>query len=395
MTRKFLGVVAALALGTSATACSYGIVQDAESSAMIGGATVQFRTPTLAGTSAGDVVPTLRPAVTARSWSSTDPGVGGGAGAYYLNPYAAFRFNDTRNVQVDPGWVRIQASRFGFDTRRIYRNHQYTRTDIPTAQGPYSAGPYPYVAANVGPFYPASQQTLGAREDIKLFRSTSNYIKNPDMIVDLRTLRDQEVSTNCEGIASRCLRVSVGTANVGDGDLWLRGNSNSTTVTQRRFRRDGSISVTTLPNAVFEFHSQHGHIHLQNWTNLRLRRIISDEQCGTESTAANCPVVGTPGRKLSFCLTETSTFDSTYTPNPNRASSCTFNSSTGEINQGIGSGREDVYGRSLPGQLIGIDGLPSGRYWLEVEVNPTNANGQRSILESDYSNNITRFAFSL
>jgi hypothetical protein len=142
---------------------------------------------------------------------------------------------------------------------------------------------------------------------------------------------------------------------------------------------------------VFLFHPSHGHIHLQNWTNLRLRQFASN--CNTEATAANCPVVGSPGQKISFCLTDLATFDTAYTPN--QGYGCTFDSVTGAISQGIGSGHEDIYSRGLPGQVIGTDGLAPGTYWLEVEVNPTNVNGQRSVIESDYSNNITRVQVTL
>lgn len=213
------------------------------------------------------------------------------------------------------------------------------------------------------------------------------------MIIDPRILNNHVVTSSCDDLASKCLRVAVATANVGDGDLWLQGNSNLPGVFQRRFRRDGSTTAIALPNAVFQYHPAHEHIHLQNWTNLRLRK--HNSTCNTENTATNCPIVGNPGQKLSFCLTETSTFDSSYSPNPNRAKTCDWNEDTGAINQGIGSGKSDMYQLGLYGQLIGIEGLPSGTYWLEVEVNPADANGQRTIIESDYSNNISRIVVNL
>jgi len=104
-------------------------------------------------------------------------------------------------------------------------------------------------------------------------------------------------------------------------------------------------------------------------------------------------VVGSPGTKISFCLTDLATFDTAYSPN--QAYSCTFNSTTHAISQGIGSGHEDIYNRFLEGQVVGTDGLAPGTYWLEVEVNPMNASGQRTVIESDYSNNITRIQVTL
>jgi hypothetical protein len=371
------------ALVLAAGGCTYGWVSDANSGSKIEGAYVSYRAPDFSGTNWGDV--TLGGSVGVWSWRASDPGSNGGEGNFYLNPLGQATPGDTRPTMVMGGWQRTFVTKAGYDTRRFYRNHLYASTcNIPNNQGPYSAGSYPY---NINGPYTSS---VCLSEQFPLYPSTVNYVKDPDMIVDPRTLRDYEVAYAgaCEEGATRCLRVSVGTANAGDGDLWLLGNSNTPGVTQRRFLRDGSTTDVALPNAVFLYHPQHNHIHLQNWTNLRLRAV--QPNCREEVSAANCPVVGSPGKKISFCLTEGATFDSSYSPNPNRAKFCDWDSTTGAIQQGIGSGLEDVYSKGLPGQMIGIDGLPSGEYWLEVEVNPANENGQRTILESDYSNNITR-----
>jgi hypothetical protein len=50
--------------------------------------------------------------------------------------------------------------------------------------------------------------------------------------------------------------------------------------------------------------------------------------------------------------------------------------------QGISAGWADVYHRGLDCQWIDITGVPSGRYVLEVEINPAHV-----IHEGNYSNN--------
>jgi hypothetical protein len=390
--------VLALSLAAGAGGCSYGAVVDAETLAPLGGALVVFAQPDLTGVAETDVAPTFAPPVFAVTWTQGAPGAGDAAGGYYLNPYGTPHAGDTKAVHVAEGWNRIIVSRLNYDTRRIYRNHLYRPCTVAQAQGPYSAGSYPYVKLITG------TPTIGfatecAADLFTLYPSTSNHVMEADMIVDKRTLNQNFVATgtSCEGVANRCLRVSVGTANVGDGDLLLIGNANHAGVVQRRFTRNGTTMDTALADAAFVFHPAHHHIHLQNWTNLRLRHV--DSTCSTEDVAANCPVVGSPGTKISFCIVETGTFDSTYTPSsatrPIGTASCLAVDAAGTIIQGIGAGRMDTYHNFLAGQMIGIDGLPSGTYWLEVEVNPVNTSGQRTILESDYGNNITRVQVKL
>lgn len=374
-----------IAMAAVLTGCSWGVVQDPAGNA-IPGAYVSYRVANLSGSTTGPV--SLGSSASVFAWSASDPGANGFAGTFYLNPWGTLNPGDNRTLFTGAGWTRIYSSKVGYDSRYIYRNHQFTSCNVAQNQGPYSAGPYPYNDSG------AAISAICASDGVTLRPSNTNYTKDPDIIVDARTLRDNAKATgaSCEGSGNTCLRVSVGTANVGEGDLWVVGNSGDPNANkQRRFFRNGGFSETALPNAVFLFHPSHDHIHLQNWTNLRLRQVAAN--CNTEATATNCPVVGSPGQKISFCLTNLATFDTAYTPN--QSYSCTYDSTTGAISQGIGSGREDIYSRGLAGQVIGTDGLAPGTYWLEVEVNPANANGQRTVLESDYSNNITRVQVTL
>jgi hypothetical protein len=384
-----VSAVAGAGLLLQAAGCTWGGVSDGNSNTNLGHATISYRSVDMSVSTFGSP-PTQSAAGVATTWANSDPGSGGNSqGIFYLNPYGHLNAGDNTNDFGGFGWVRAYVSQPGYDSRVMYKNHAFGSCNIPTGQGPYSAGPYPYVTSG------ATTSGVCAYDSFTLYPSNVDYTLHPDVIIDERTLRDNQVATGtqCEGVASRCLRVSVGTPNVGQGDLWLQGNSNTPGVTQREYTRNGHTIDSPLPNAVFLYHPSHGHIHLQNWTNLRLRQVLPN--CNTEATATNCPVVGVPGQKISFCLTELGTFDSSLTPNPVRASGCSWDSATGAINQGIGAGREDVYSKGLADQLIGIDGLGSGTYWLEVEVNPANTNGQRTVLESDYTNNITRIQVNL
>ena len=127
---------------------------------------------------------------------------------------------------------------------------------------------------------------------------------------------------------------------------------------------------------------------------MRLRRITP--ACSTERLAENCPVVTATASppKVGFCLQSTSIYDKTMERMPNHEAfvgqSCDIQNGNTQLFQGIKAGWEDVYEKVLPGQQIPLQGLVVGEYWLEVEVNPANAQGERLVIESDYTNNISR-----
>ncbi|HLU50402.1 MAG TPA: hypothetical protein VK116_20035, partial [Planctomycetota bacterium] len=124
----------------------------------------------------------------------------------------------------------------------------------------------------------------------------------PDLIVDLEALRDWEVVENpFNGRAE--LRFSTSTPNIGAGPLVIRGvfppNDDGTqNVVQRIFRAGGGF--TERDAGAFVFHSDHDHIHLEDWTAYRLRRVLGDGSPGeviAEST------------KTSFCLADFEVYD--------------------------------------------------------------------------------------
>jgi hypothetical protein len=208
------------------------------------------------------------------------------------------------------------------------------------------------------------------------------------MFVDPETLADHRISGQCDGLpgVDRCLRISVGTVNIGRGDLILTAPvGQQDQITEHIDTCGGEARLQPVASA-FVDEPTHQHLHLQDWTELRLRRI--DERCETEETATQCPVAGL-GHKVSFCLTDTARYDAVLGRYGGRLY-CGVDQGGGRIIQGISSGWMDVYGSSLPGQLIDVSTLTSGDYWLEVEVNPHGA-----VLEANYDNNVTRLRTTL
>lgn len=198
----------------------------------------------------------------------------------------------------------------------------------------------------------------------------------PDIIVRESDLYDNEVWV----AGRRWLRLSNGTANVGEGKLHLYGvfppNDDGTqTVRQRVFRDDGTWWDTDA--GYFVFHDGHDHIHFEDWAVYRLREVLDGGGVG--------PVVA-EGEKTSFCILDLGIYDPGL---PNFDPDGEFHSCSSTV-QGLSVGWIDIYGKHLAGQRIDITGVPDGVYWLESEVDPLNR-----VLERDETNNIARILYSL
>jgi hypothetical protein len=399
-TSKTYAIVVLVAVVLSASGCSFGQVTDKSSGSTLGGAYIkvnQLDVSTAMGSSGTIVKSTAYQ--TADAWSSSMAGANGANGIWYLNPYGAVNSGDTKTLFLPEGWSRFYVLQSGYDARVFFRPHLYSAScNVYGTKNPYSAGPYPYDTTG-----PTTAQ-ICAPESFQLSSNTTNYAKDPDMIVDPRTILDNVYrttrgpvtpagttsvgDTHCEGLYNSCIRVSVGTANVGVGDLWVTApHGQNSQVTQHRWNRNSGMTDTALTASFVQ--DSHPHLHFKNWTQIRLRKM--DSTCNSQNTATKCAIQPTTGAKVSFCLTETvSSFDTSSVAQvfmPNRTYSCGDDGTT--ISQGIGSGRADVYTKGLAGQMIGTDGL-HGDFWLEVEVNPADANGNRSVIESDYTNNVSR-----
>src|SRR5438105_15655807 len=114
-------------------------------------------------------------------------------------------------------------------------------------------------------------------------------------------------------------------------------------------------------NSAFVFDPCHNHYHYYGFAEYRLRD-------------TNYNLV-TLGKKIGFCLEDVLQWDPTA--RTNRLYDCNY--------QGIQKGWADIYPEDVPCQWIDITGLNTGNYILELESNP-----ERSIAESNYSNNIVQ-----
>jgi len=400
------------------TGCSWGKITDDVTGQPVGHAMVAFEKWDVSqkleyhdgSALPNNYIPSFSPGPTSTTWDNADPGANGYPGYWSLNPYAQSN-NDPKNVLVVEGWSRVEFSRQGYESQIIYQNHLYHAGQVYT-HNRYSSGPFPVDTTTT-----RNDGTLVSYVENRMHPLTQTVRhRSPDIIIDPRTLLDCSISeiagvppagpnvpvTDCEGATNpdtgqpvqRCLRYSVGTANVGEGDLWVKGIMGGA-VTQYVYTNPYPDSTTTasipVPGAAILYHPAHMHFHFQYWTKTRLRKITS--ACPSDSTATNCPTVWTNDAfKTSFCLED-------YRFDPNNPSSTTFDShyqarkyfpNTCNLEQGIGAGRMDTYRRVLPGQMIDITGLASGNYWLEVEVNPNHA-----VEESDYTNNISRVVIAI
>lgn len=201
----------------------------------------------------------------------------------------------------------------------------------------------------------------------------------PDIIVDKSYLFDWDISTNIEPGRVH-LRLANGTANIGDGPLYLwgvePGNPDGTQDVMQRVFADDSSYYDRLAGE-FYYHPDHGHIHFEDWAIYRLREVLDSSGVGD---------IVAEGSKVSFCILDLGIYDETL---PNFDPDGQFFSCGSQI-QGLSVGWIDIYSKGLPGQNIDITGVPDGLYWLESEVDPENG-----VLESNEFNNITRILITI
>ncbi len=143
---------------------------------------------------------------------------------------------------------------------------------------------------------------------------------------------------------------------------------------QQRVYGDGAVYVAEA--GTFAYHPTHRHFHFGDFETYEL---VADDR----------KTVLRSGEKVSFCLTDILPAEGAG-ETPKRDDGELFLNlpplECGEHEQGINAGWSDYYGPRLPDQWIDVTGLPSGRYWVRITVNP-----QHRILESDYTNNVAEF----
>jgi hypothetical protein len=152
-------------------------------------------------------------------------------------------------------------------------------------------------------------------------------------------------------------------------------------VFQKVFASDGSSKTYLCGN--FIFHPQHNHTHFEDFTEYNLRPVTLTAGVGDSEGAG---VISTTSDKVSFCLLDGIQYSTSL---PGAAFTAQYTTCT-NVRQGISVGWADLYDKSLFGQWIDITTAPSGKYWLEVMVDPLN-----HIAESDERNNLARIAIDV
>ncbi|MBX7257056.1 MAG: hypothetical protein K1Y02_11905 [Candidatus Hydrogenedentes bacterium] len=201
----------------------------------------------------------------------------------------------------------------------------------------------------------------------------------PDIIVDPDLLNDHSIVTNIEP-GHVHLRFANGTPNIGDGPLYMIGetplpDSETQLVDQRVFRSDDSYY--DRPAGEFIYHPTHNHTHVDDWAAYRLRAVLPGDGVGD---------IVAEGGKTSFCLRDTEVFDGSL---PNVPAQPFFVECSTQL-QGISVGYQDVYTKNLPDQWIDITNVPDGTYWLESEADPHD-----HVLEKNESNNVARVKLNI
>ena len=166
----------------------------------------------------------------------------------------------------------------------------------------------------------------------------------------------------------------------------------------------------------------YGGFHVSNFVAMRIRGPIVTGClssppvagcCDTEATASECPVVSSGSKAV--CLDLDGVFDQDIfqafsggkvkpaLTNPG-ALGCQGHAN-GQVvpnnvpNAGIDMGLEPGYAAMYSignfYQFLDLTNVAPGSYWLEAEINPADANGVRTYMESDTTNNISRAQFAI
>jgi hypothetical protein len=190
-----------------------------------------------------------------------------------------------------------------------------------------------------------------------------------------------------KGATSRKMFFANTIGNIGNGPLELRAENNAETGTTNAIQEiytHGSatgpkgtqlILVSSTLIGTFVFHPAHNHWHMGDFARYELRSINTDGSTG--------PVIATTA-KVSFCMIDTDTIDSSLTHfGWGRSHSCGQNA-----RQGVKVGMGDTYSASLPDQFIDITTIANGTYRLVSVADPnTSERPGGRLLETNNANN--------
>jgi hypothetical protein len=176
-----------------------------------------------------------------------------------------------------------------------------------------------------------------------------------------------------------------GTTNVPCGTICPGGEDIDHVVRQRIYQKvpgTDTLSYYDRFAGRMTYHAEHGHIHVDHWSNYTLRTATSDPD------PKNWPIVGV-GTKQSFCLINLGSCNTNpgeCLDNNGDTVLTVLNNGVGfrtgcGLNQGIYPGKYDVYSMGLNEPII-LDNVCNGLYYIVSITDPNN-----NFLESDETNN--------
>ncbi|HVE64204.1 MAG TPA: lysyl oxidase family protein [Mycobacteriales bacterium] len=180
--------------------------------------------------------------------------------------------------------------------------------------------------------------------------------------------------------ARRCLRFSLGPANVGEGPFMLRfpalsGLAAPEPVYQLIDHADGSLTERQAGSALY--HKTHAHHHHNGFGSLELYR-VTDPRRGTLVPAGGGP-------KQGFCMLDFLIADWRSFANDQAGAvrqDCSLVSGPTSTQLGLGRGWADIYVWSLDGNYVEFGSNPDGRYVVRSVADASN-----DVLESDETDN--------
>ncbi len=190
--------------------------------------------------------------------------------------------------------------------------------------------------------------------------------------------------------AKRCLRLTAGPINAGDGPFDLRFTYTRDLTTGAISTESGPIyqvvhysdgSSLRRPGGTYSFHRTHGHFHDDNILDYQLYKVGSDGRTLTEAGGGTksgfCPADQLFGEWERFAQDPSGTFGE----GDSAAGGNCFSPTDGFI--GLTKGWGDVYRWQRPGQYVEFDGNADGLYVVRATVDI-----QNSVLETDETDNV-------
>lgn len=198
----------------------------------------------------------------------------------------------------------------------------------------------------------------------------------------------------------RALRFSTTIENIGDHSLEILGvpgmpethhehlEDASTVTAYQCVRFDGPEVEGTRRYCAehhevgtLTYHAHHGHFHIDGFARYQLRHDVA----GQPMFGSPAAIVAT-SEKVGFCVQDMRYARGEPAPHPWYQWCRGTPTIPYAFTQGISPGWTDTYFGGFHGQVIPLDGVPDGIYWIAVTVNPT-GNPAVRIMESNRSDN--------